>query len=70
MLRKKDLVAASVLMHALREQGLARQFQTFADHLRIDNEAMFTSEVIQVFDLVKAHLKQFEAKNYTCATMS
>ena len=71
VLRKKDdLVAASVLMYALREQGFARQFQTFAAHLRIDNEAMFRSEVGQVFDLVKAHLKQFEAKNYTCATMS
>jgi transcription initiation factor TFIIIB Brf1 subunit/transcription initiation factor TFIIB len=69
VLRKKDdLVAASVLMYALREQGFARQFQTFAAHLRIDNEAMFRSEVGQVFDLVKAHLKQFEAKNYTCVT--
>ena len=71
VLRKKDdLVAASVLMYALREQGLARQFQTFAAHLSIDNAAKFRTEVGQVFGLVKEHLKQFEAKNYTCATMS
>jgi len=69
VLRKKDdLIAASVLMHALREQGLARQFQTFAAHLSIGNAEKFRAEVGQVFGLVKEHLKQFEAKNYTCVT--
>ena len=71
VLRKKDdLIAASVLMHALREQGFARQFQTFAAHLSIGNAEKFRAEVGQVFGLVKEHLKQFEANNYTCATMS
>ena len=72
MLKKDDLVASSVLMYALREQGFARQFQTFAAHLRIGNEEKekFRAEVGQVFGLVKEHLKQFEAKNYTCAAIS
>mmetsp|Transcript_11055 Transcript_11055/g.27655 ORF Transcript_11055/g.27655 Transcript_11055/m.27655 type:complete len:400 (+) Transcript_11055:68-1267(+) len=69
VLRKRDdLVAASLLQYALREQGFARQFQTFAHHLRGVDESQFRADVGQVFGLVKAHLKQFEAKNYTCVT--
>ena len=54
VLRKRDdLVAASLLQYALREQGFARQFQTFAHHLRVDESsaAQFRADVGQVFGL-------------------
>ena len=52
VLRKRDdLVAASLLQYALREQGFARQFQTFAHHLRGVDESQFRADVGQVFGL-------------------